>query len=67
MLGKQNSKSEDICVQISMTILDKVERINITPKLSIYNRTYYNKYKFNRRVRSATKEIEKEIKKSLIW
>ena len=50
-----------------MTILDKVERINITPKLSIYNRTYYNKYKFNRRVRSATKEIEKEIKKSLIW
>ena len=31
-------------------ILEKVDGNKITPKLPVYNRTYYNKYKFNKRV-----------------
>ena len=60
-LGKPNAETEDTFVQISLMILEKVDGIKITPKLPVYNRTYYNKYKFNTRLRNATKSIEKDI------
>ena len=61
MLGNPNNESEDIFVQMTMMILDKVDGISMHPKLTVCDRTYYKKYKFNTRVRNATKEIEKEI------
>ena len=55
MLGNPNYESEDIFVQMSMMSIDKVDGIIMCPKLPLYNRTYYNKHKFNTRVRNDTK------------
>ena len=60
-LGKPNAETEDMFVQMSLMILEKVDGIKITPKLPVHNRTYYNKCKFNTRLRNETKSIEKYI------
>ena len=54
-LGKRNAETEDTFIQMSLLILEKVDGKKITPKLPACNRTYYNKHKFNKRVRDATK------------
>ena len=44
------------------TILDKVDGINIFPKLAVYNCLHYKNYKFNRRAKGATKAIVEKMK-----
>lgn len=60
-LGKAEAETEDIFVQMSLMTLEKVDGNKIMPKLPVHNRTYYSKYKFNKRVRNATKTIEKDV------
>ena len=53
----QNGSNDDVFEHMTYSILPKVDGIKITPKLPVYNRLYYNRFTFNRRVRASAENM----------
>ena len=53
----QNGSNDDMFEHMTYLILPKVDGIKITPKLPVYNRLYYNRFTFNRRVRASAENM----------
>ena len=58
----KKKESDDVFEHMCYSILNKVDGIHIFPKLPVYNRLHYKCYKYNPRVKGATKAIIEKMK-----